>query len=191
MGVDRAYRHHYVAGADIELGHKRFLNPELFESYLSATLYLLLEFANLLLLQLYSAFSAAVLELYFRAHAPSSAEVESDHEHHVGQVDAPVSPGVAVVGGMAVAVHIVGIEIMGIGHFSIASEREAREQRSLGLHTVGYGLMGRGWSRIRQQQGEGEKHAGGAHSIVFHFVCRLSKSMFEFNFYSLEEDFLR
>ena len=46
MGVDRAYRHHYVAGADIELGHKRFLNPELFESYLSATLYLLLEFSN-------------------------------------------------------------------------------------------------------------------------------------------------
>ena len=59
----------------VELRKKCFLDPELFQRHLSATLYLFLEFTHFLLLDLYGAFCASVPPGYFSFSSPLAFSV--------------------------------------------------------------------------------------------------------------------
>ena len=67
---------------------------------LTAPLNLLFVFARLFFLDFHGTFRPAVFELYFRSHRPSFAEVIAQHDDHVRQVEAVVSPVVLVERGI-------------------------------------------------------------------------------------------
>ena len=92
--------HDDVSQADVEALAKRFLDPELFQRHFAAALYLVLELAGFLGFHFHGHFAAAVLKLDFAAHAPAFAEVVSQVDDHVGQVDATMAFGVFVPVGM-------------------------------------------------------------------------------------------
>ena len=63
------------------------LNPELLQLYLAAFLYLLFPFAAFLVFFLVGQPVAAVLKLYLCAEGPSLAEVITQIDHSMGQVE--------------------------------------------------------------------------------------------------------
>jgi hypothetical protein len=121
-------RHNHMTGADVQLRQECLLYPELLKGDLTAALDIFLVLSHFLLFELHCAFHASMLELNLRTHAPALAEVETDHENDMRQVETAMTLGVLIVGCMAVTVHVVGIEIVGIGHLTIAAELQAREE---------------------------------------------------------------
>ena len=75
MGVGQADRHHDMSCADVDGTRERFLNPELFQFYLTAFLGLLFPFSAFLVFLLVSNAVSSVLELNLGTERPALAEV--------------------------------------------------------------------------------------------------------------------
>ena len=86
----------------------------------------MLELAGFLGFHFHGHFAAAVLKLDFAAHAPAFAEVVSQVDDHVGQVDATMAFGVFVPIGMGISEHVVAVEVTGVNCLSVAAYCEAR-----------------------------------------------------------------
>lgn len=106
---------------------ERFLNPELLESHLAASLDFLLVLARLVGFEFDGGFGSAVFELNLGAESPPFAEVVAEHDDGMREVDLPVAFVVAVLLGVGVAVDVVGVEIVAEGSFAVAAYGEARD----------------------------------------------------------------
>ena len=89
--VGRAYRYDDVPHAQVESGRETFLNPELFEGDFAATFDFRLVFAGFLLFDFNGAFGSAMFKLDFATHTPAPAEVISEEDDDMRQVEPPVA----------------------------------------------------------------------------------------------------
>ena len=120
--VGHTDRHHDVSGTDVEVLVEAFLHPELLQGHLAATLYLLLEFTGLFSLLLSSSLDTTVFKLNLGTHRPSAAEVVAKHNDSVWNIHAAIARRILVAVGIAVAEHIVAVEMMAIHSLAIATD---------------------------------------------------------------------
>ena len=124
--VGHTDRHHDVSDADVEVLVEAFLHPELLQGHLAATLNLLFELASLFGLLLRSSLDATVFKLNLGTHRPSAAEVVAKHNDGVRNIHAPIARRILVAVGIAVAEHIVAVEMVAIHSLAIATDSKAR-----------------------------------------------------------------
>ena len=125
VGVGKAHGHHEVAYAQVGPAGERLLHPELLELHLAAFLGLLLPLAGFLELLLNGSAATAVLKLNLARHGPALAEVVAYVNHGVGDVEAAVAGVVLVAARLAVAVHVVAVEVARQCHLAVAAYAQA------------------------------------------------------------------
>ena len=124
VGIGHADGHHHVAQLDVELGAEGLLNPKLLEGHFTAALHFAFVLAAFVFLNLDGTLRAAMFELDFGTHGPALAEVVTQHDDYVGQVEASVRV-VLVVLRAVVAQVVVTIKIVAVNGFPIAADSEA------------------------------------------------------------------
>ena len=90
MGIGESYRHHDMSGLDIGPTRKGFLNPELLQLYLTTLLGLLFPLSKLVGLEFLGRTRSAMLKLYLRAKGPATAEVVTQVNNGMGNVQTVV-----------------------------------------------------------------------------------------------------
>ena len=134
VGIGIAYRHDYLARLDVKLAiHERLVHPELLDIHLTALLYFRLVFAGFLGFYLHGSTIAAMLKLNLRTHRPSLAEIITDVQTHMGQVEAPVTLVVGIVLRLLVAIKTLTVEVARHHGLAISTDVKTR----LGQHTKG------------------------------------------------------
>ena len=128
VGIRVAHGHNDLARLDVELSTgKSLVEPELLDIHLAALLHLGLVFASLLGLYLHGSTITPVLKLYLRPHRPAFAEVITNIQTHVRQVEASVALVVGIILRLLVAVETLAVEIAGHHRLAVAADVQARE----------------------------------------------------------------
>ena len=120
--VQSANRDYLHTRADDCITVEGFLQPELHQRHFAAALYLALVLATFFFFNLDSTLRAAVLELYLRAYAPAFAEVITQIDDHVRQVELAEMVIGVFLGVLAVTQVVIAVPAMLGGHFSVSTD---------------------------------------------------------------------
>ena len=108
--VGATYGYNHMAHAQVQRRSEGFLQPELLQGDLAATLNFRLIFAGLFLFNLYGALGTTMLKLNLSAQGPPLTEVVAQIDDYVGQVELAVALVVLVQVGIGVALVVVAVE---------------------------------------------------------------------------------
>ena len=107
--IVQSYRHHDMSCADVGPLAEGFLNPELFQFYLTTFLGFLFPFAAFLVFLLVGYTIASMFELYLSTEAPALAKVIPKIDDGMGNIKASVTGVILMFLGLTVATDVVTI----------------------------------------------------------------------------------
>ena len=121
MGIEQTYGHDDMSGPHVKLFAEGLLDPELFQCHLATFFYLLFPLAPFGEFFLLGTSRTGMFKLDFRRHGPSFAEVITYVNHGMGNVKPAVTRVVGIFLGVAVAIHVVAVEIARECHLAISA----------------------------------------------------------------------
>ena len=119
--VVQSYGHNDMSELHVGRLGELLVDPELLQFHLTTFLLLILPFGSLVSLVLNGRAGACMFELNLRSHGPPLTEVVTEVDHSVRDVELPMTGIVLVVGGGAVAVHVVAEELTCITNLPVAA----------------------------------------------------------------------
>ena len=140
LRVVQSYGHDDMSELQVDSLGELLVDPELLQFHLTAFLLLILPFGSLVGLVLNGRAGACMFELNLCSHGPPLTEVVTEVDHGVRDVELPMTGIVLVVGGGAVAVHMVAEELTGIADLPIATHTQFVSFRMLHHTVAGMGL---------------------------------------------------